>query len=115
MTDLIWYGAKTVYRHARLADAPGASVYEERVVVVRAADFADALARAEAEAARYAAQWADAEYLGYVMVYDMTEETIDAGCEVFSLMRETALGPDAFLDRYHDAASARATDADADV
>jgi hypothetical protein len=88
---------------------PGKLVYEERVVVLLATNREEAIAKAEAEADRYAARWADAKYLGYVVVYDMTEPGIQDGTEVFSLMRQTDLSSQAFLDRYHDTESERAT------
>jgi hypothetical protein len=86
------------------------AVYEERVVVFLAEDFGNALAKAEVEAARYAAQFEDVEDLGYFTVYDMTEESIRDGTEVFSLMRDSQMPPQDFLDRYHDRQSERASD-----
>jgi hypothetical protein len=104
MNSATWFSAKSLSFHRT------ESVYEERVVVFLAKDFEEALAKAEAEAARYAAQFADVEDLGYFMVYDLSEESIREGTEVFSLMRDSRMPPQAFLDRYHDRQSERAKD-----
>jgi hypothetical protein len=90
-----------VFRH-------GESRYEERVVIVRAADFALAIARAEDEAARYAVD-VDAEYLGLAQAFALVDDPGD-GAEVFSLMRDSDLPPDEYLDAFFDTGDERQGD-----
>ena len=101
MQDEPWYGVKCIFRHDDLSgDRPG-TVYEERVVVVRAETFEEALEKAEAEASDYV-KGMDAVYLDYADVFHMSEERITEGTEVYSLMRTSDLDDDAFVTRYFD-------------
>ena len=101
MSKGAWFGAKTLYRWPDRAGREG-YVYEERVVILRARDQDDAIARAEEEAARYVKAVDEGmEYMGSVNVYEMFDDVAD-GAEVFSLLRSTRLDPEAFLERYHD-------------
>ncbi|WP_182046274.1 hypothetical protein [Curtobacterium sp. ME26] len=68
------------------------------MVIVRADDFALAIARAEDEAARYAVD-VDAEYLGLAQAFALVDDP-DDGAEVFSLMRDSDLPPDEYLDAF---------------
>lgn len=70
------------------------------MVIVRAADFALAIARAEDEAARYAAD-VDAGHLGLAQAFALVDDPGD-GAEVFSLMRDSDLPPDEYLDAFFD-------------
>ena len=107
-----WFGVKTVVEHTGLAADPDHHVYEERVVVLRAIGFDEALERAEVEVARYVSD-IGAVYLGYCNAFAIDEglndEALTDGSEVYSSMREVRLPPDAFLARYHDAETEKAT------
>jgi hypothetical protein len=96
MSNSEWYAAKTIYQHHRL------TVFEERVVLLQAADFDDALAKAEAEAAEYCITCGDTVYLGFVSVFHLFDETIGHGTEVYSLMRESELSAEDYLDHFYD-------------
>jgi hypothetical protein len=95
-----WYAAKCIFRHSGLQPERKGFVYEERVLIVRASDFPEAQAKAEAEARRYAAN--GIEYLGYIDVYHLPAETLEDGVEVYSLMRSSKLQPREYLNRFHD-------------
>lgn len=86
-----WFGVRCVFRH-------GENTYEERIVIVLAADFAGAIAKAEVEAAAYADD-VDAAYLGLAQAYALFDDLGD-GAEVFSLMRDSDLAPDEYLDAF---------------
>ncbi|WP_223246608.1 DUF4288 domain-containing protein [Curtobacterium sp. ER1/6] len=75
------------------------------MVIVRADDFALAIARAEDEAARYAVD-VDAEYLGLAQAFALVDDPGD-GAEVFSLMRDSDLPPDEYLDAFFDTGDER--------
>ena len=103
----LWFSARTVYEH----DEPGDGLFEERIVLIRAADFEEALARAEAEAAAYA-EAVGATYTGYVTVFEMVEETVGDGAEVFSLMRDSDLSAEDYIDRFYTTGDERSDEED---
>jgi len=102
MDGKIWFSARTVYEH----DKPGDGLFEERVVLLRAADFDEALERAEQEAAQYS-EAVGCAFTGYVTVYEMVEEELGDGAEVFSLMRDSDLSADDYVDRFYSTGSER--------
>lgn len=86
----------------------GESTYEERIVIVLAADFADAIAKAEDEAAEYV-DGLNAEYVGLAQPYALSDDPGD-GAEVFSLMRDSDLGPEEYLDAFFSTGDERQND-----
>jgi hypothetical protein len=74
-----WYGVKCLFEHRGLAEEPGRRVYEERVIVVLASSFDEAIVRADAEAAEYIR--ARGEYLGFCDVYCTGSATLGDGSE----------------------------------
>jgi len=102
-----WYSAKCVFRHrAHVADLHK-FVYEERVIVLRADDLNEAVRRAEDEAKQYATSLEGVEFTGFVAAYDTGEDEITDLTEVYSILRDSDLQSDAFLDRYYDDRSER--------
>jgi hypothetical protein len=95
-----WFGVRCIFR---LGDARG---YEERVTIWQAAGFAEAIAMAEADAATYADGRPHIEFLGLSQSFHMFEPP-GQGVEVFSLIRESELGPDSYLHRFFDTGSER--------
>lgn len=108
MEEKVWYGAKTIYQVLGLASdgTNDNKLYEERVVILRAASFDDAIDKAEKEAGNYAAE-REMKYLGFVSVFKLFDEEIADGAEVYSLMRESELDANAYLDRFYDDGSER--------
>lgn len=100
-----WYSARCIFRH-HSSDAQLAS-YEGRVILLRAHDSDHALRRAEDEARAYAASLEGVEQLGFLDVYHLFEDSIGDGTEVFSLMRESELGPRAYISEFFDTGSER--------
>jgi hypothetical protein len=86
-----WFGIRCVFRH-------GESTYEERIVIVLATDFSHAIAKAEDEAAGYV-DGMDVEYVGLAQAFMLFDDPRD-GAEVFSLMRDSDLEPDEYLDAF---------------
>ena len=107
MKDILWFGARTVYRveQSNTVTSPN-KLYEERVVLISGNSFDDAIAKAEKEAEVYASN-TDMTYLGFVNVFELYHSKIEDGTEVYSLMRESELGEDAYLDRFFDTGSER--------
>jgi hypothetical protein len=90
-----WYGIKAVFRRDTMPDPPREkplSAVEERVVILTAADFDEAVSKGEEEAREYAAsvRWPNdagqevvCRYLGAVEVFALSDEPA-SGTEVFS-------------------------------
>ena len=95
-----WFGVKCLFEHRGLEAEPGRRVYEERIIVVLASSFDEAVVRAEAEAATYISGLG--EYLGFCDAYGTGSATLGDGAEVYSLMREVTLDRREFIGRYHD-------------
>jgi len=89
-----WFAVRTVV-HLEFDD-----LYEERVTLWHTASFDDAVTEAEAEAEQYAVEH-DGEYLGLAQAFEI-DGTPGHGVEVFSLIRECPLPPDAYLDQFFD-------------
>ena len=93
-----WFGVRCVFRH-------GERTYEERVVIVLARDLDQAIAKAELEADEYA-DGSDAEYVGLAQAFALFDAPGD-GVEVFSLMRDSDLPVDEYLDAFFDTGDER--------
>ena len=70
------------------------STYEERLTLWAVPDFERAVRTAEREAQDYAESMAGCTYVGLAQVFHLPDSP-DHGTEVFSLMRDSALDPDA--------------------
>jgi hypothetical protein len=81
------------------------STFEERITLWYAMDVADAVALAEAEARDYAAA-VGGEYTGLAQSYALADEP-GHGAEIFSLMRDSELATNAYLDRFFDTGDER--------
>lgn len=95
-----WFGVKTLYRteargRPKARDshyAENVTLVEERVVIVRARSFDEAIGKAEKEAREYAkarhrnpyGQQVVTRYLGYCDAYDMSPDDPASGVEVYS-------------------------------
>lgn len=98
-----WYGARSVYELVGGGSQEnGARLFEERVVLVKAGSFDEAIIEAEKEALAYANEGSGFVYLGYVSVYKLTDEKVGNKTEVYSLMRESNLSPQKYLDGFFD-------------
>ncbi len=90
-----WYGVRCVFRWTR------PSTYEERVTLWEAESLDDAIAKAESEAQRYASRL-NSEFLDIAQAYWIGADRPSAGSEVFSLMRDSTLDADDYLDAFYD-------------
>lgn len=103
-----WFGVRCLFRLTGFARTEGGDphVYEERVTLWQAASLDEAIALAETEAADYADAASGNEYLGLAQANALLDEPIH-GAEVFSLLRESPLRPDAYLDAFFDTGTER--------
>jgi hypothetical protein len=108
-----WYAVRCIFRHPATVPvedgggaAPDGNAYEERITLWRASSAEEAIGRAEEQAERRARALADAgtTYLYLAQSYRLVDEPSD-GAELFSLVRESDLEPDAYLDAFFDTGS----------
>ena len=80
--------------------------YEERIVLLRAISFEDAIEQAEKQAERDCRAWSSEDslmrYEGFLDVYHLFEPTVGPGVEIYSKIRKSSLEPREYLDRYYD-------------
>jgi len=106
-----WYGIRCLFDWGKSRE-PGRennSVYEERIIVVEANTFEEAIQCAESEAAEYAND-NGVKYMEYALGYFMGTDRIANQTEVFSLLRESELEPEAYIDRFFDTGHERQGD-----
>ena len=65
-------------------ELPGSYLYEERVVLIKATSFDEAIIEAEKEAKEYADEGSGIDYPGYVNVYELDDEEIKDKAEIYS-------------------------------
>jgi hypothetical protein len=90
-----WFGVRCVFR---TSDPP---TYEERITLWQASSLDHAIEQAEAEALAYSGLVAS-EYLRIAQAYWIGTEQPSRGSEVFSLLRESDLDADDYLDSFFD-------------
>lgn len=104
-----WYAVRCVFRtmwtETEAGVTPDEQLYEERITLWRAGSAEEAIALAEEEALDYAGD--EDEYLELAQAFRLYDAP-GHGAEVFSLMRSSAMEPDAYLDTYFDTGSERA-------
>jgi hypothetical protein len=114
LADLVgssaWYAVRCIFRSAWPPDEPTTDVrhYEERITLWQAESADDAIALAEVEAEQYAGAIAEApsEYLGLAQAYALSDPPTH-GAEVYSLIRDSSLAPEDYLDAFFDTGTER--------
>jgi hypothetical protein len=90
-----WFGVRCIFRW------PDQQTYEERLTLWQADSLDQAIEKAETEAQRYAQQLRT-EYLDIAQAYWIGAERPKQGDELFSLMRDSELDSDEYLDAFFD-------------
>lgn len=108
--DVGWYAVRCVFGHPTDEGSEG-TTYEERITLWRATSAAEAIARAEVEAQEYVTAVGDGSsaYLGLAQAYQLDDDPDDRA-EVFSLMRDSELEPQEYLETFFIAGSEREED-----
>jgi hypothetical protein len=101
MNELLWYSVRTIYRHDDVA-ASAHPVFEERVVLFRAESFDNAMSKAQQEAEAYGKGLKGVTFLGFFDCYELPDDTVGDGTEVFSLLRQSELPDDEYLTQFFD-------------
>ncbi|MER5637269.1 hypothetical protein ABT095_09955 [Kitasatospora sp. NPDC002227] len=99
-----WYAVRCVFEWTSWEGR----TYEERITLWQAASAEEAIALAEAEALTYAAD-NGFRYLELAQSYHLYD-TPGQGAEVFSLLRDSGLEPEQYLDAYFDTGGEHLTD-----
>ena len=94
--DNRWYAVRSVFRLP--GEAEGS--YEERITLWQTGSSDEALARAGAEAAEYAEFIGAAHLADFGQAYHLADAPPRDGAEVFSLVRDSALPPRPYVDRF---------------
>lgn len=92
------YTVRCLFRWQSRPDQRLAYLYEERITLWSAGSLDEAIALAEQEASEYAD--ADIEYLGFAQAYALVEPLPGHGVEVFSLLRDSDLAPEPYIDMF---------------
>ena len=101
--DSSWYAVRSLF------ETPGEteSSYEERITLWQAGSLDDAMARASSEAAEYA-EFAGAAHLAeFAQAYQLADAPPRDGAEVFSLVRDSALPPGPYIERFFETGTER--------
>lgn len=101
-----WFSARTLYLHKNRKE-DDVNLYEERIVLIKATDFDDAISKAEVEGEKYAAHESEIEYLGFVHVYKLDDERVKDKTELYSLMRGSKLNSDDYITAFFDTGTER--------
>ena len=100
------FRVRCIYKWPLRPDIRKKHLYEERITLWKAVNIDESIKFAEEEAELYAKE-IDAEYLGIAQAYHMFEEIDLSVIEAFSLLRDSDLEPDDYLDTFYDTGNER--------
>ena len=102
MTKMNSYGTRCIIRIDPCAVNSKKFLYEERITVWRANSIDESISKAKTEVARYCLKNKGMEYTGLCQAYCMYDSIEKEGVEVFSLIRESDLDTEDYLDAFFD-------------
>jgi len=94
-----WFGVRCVFGHSVKEEG---RLYEERILLIRAASLDQAIIKAEQEAKAYAVGLDGVTYLDFAQAYQIFDDSISDRSEVFSLIRASTLSSQEYLSQYFD-------------
>ncbi len=97
---MAWYGVRCVFEWE-------AGLYEERLTLWNTESLDAAIELAEQEAASYVEDTTSFRYLRLAQAYHIGDDCPGHGDEVYSLLRDSALGPDDYLSAFFDTGTER--------
>ncbi len=100
-----WFGVRSVYC-SRCVDPEHAFSYEERVLVFLADSFESAIKLAEHESQQYVGT-SESIALDYFNAFEIIDDQIQNGTEVYSLIRDSNLASEEYIDSYFDTGDER--------
>lgn len=103
MIEEPWYAVKCLFLHKDLKKRNGMNNFEERILLVKANDFDDAIKKAEKEAIEYCADLDNTvEYLNFCNAYHIGENTINDRTEIYSLITKSDLDKATYINTHYD-------------
>ena len=97
------YSVRCIFRWEPRQDQKAKHLYEERITLWQAQSIDHAIELAEEEAGDYASE--NMEFLGYSQAYALFESVPANGIEIFSLLRESDLDSEIYIDTFFDTGS----------
>ncbi|WP_068828062.1 hypothetical protein [Pseudomonas sp. BMS12] len=94
------YSVRCIFRWEPRQRQKAKHTYEERITLWQAESLDQAIELAEQEAEIYASD--DMEFLGYSQAYALFEPLPGNGVEIFSLLRDSNLEPEEYIDAFFD-------------
>jgi hypothetical protein len=95
-----WFSVRCIFKDL------DSDIYEERITLWKAHDFSHAIGLAEAEAREYTEAIDGIKYLSLAQAYHLADKPGNGG-EIFSLIRESTLGEEEYLDAFFDTGAER--------
>lgn len=102
MTREPWYAVKCLFLHHDLKSRNGKNNFEERILLVKATSFDEAIEKAEKEALEYCGYLNDVEYLNFCNAYHIAESKILDLTEIYSLITTSDLDKNEYIKKYYD-------------
>lgn len=102
MTNEPWYAVKCLFLHNDLKRRNGKNNFEERILLVKAENFEDAIEKAEKEAIEYCETLDDVEYLNFCNSYHIAESRIVDLTEIYSLITASDLDQNEYIKKHYD-------------
>ncbi len=97
--DQAWFTVKCLFSHPSRVDDAVRFLYEERTTLWRTSSFKKAIELAEVEAAAYATE-ANCLFVRATDSYQLFDETIGQGSEIYSIMRDSGMEPEVYADTF---------------
>ena len=110
----IWFSAKCIFRHLRTDGDVEKTFYEERFALIQAENFDAAVIAAEQDAEAYSADIENCRFLGFTDIFQLGSKAIGHRTEFYSLLRESDLGENEYLDRFYDTGMERSREFQSD-
>ena len=97
-----WYSVRSIFRLPGSSDGQRPPLFEERVVIFRAASPEEALEKGRAEAKRYSEGETQPRMLAHIVVFSIWEDKLAEGEEVWSCLRQLDISDEQFLDQIYE-------------
>ena len=101
------FSVRCIFEWSPREDQTLKHLYEERITLWQAESIDQAIELAEKEASEYSDE--SCEFLGFSQGYAMYDSAQENGIEVFSLLRESDLEPELYLNSFFDSGLERSS------
>jgi hypothetical protein len=105
-----FFSAKCVFRAEMIEDGQPVSVFEERIIFVKACEFDEAFDKAEKAGGKYAGKNQTEKnkttFLACVGIF-IVQDPVEDGVEVFSMLRESNMPSENYLKLHYQTGSER--------